>query len=89
VHTVKIDRHFVAGLGRDAFDSAIVESTVELAHSLGLQVVAEGVETPEQLELLRALGCDRGQGHYFAPPSAAGELAGLFRAACTPARSSS
>jgi diguanylate cyclase (GGDEF)-like protein len=64
---VKIDRSFVAGLGREAEDSAIVAGIVSLAHTLGLQTVAEGVETAEQMLLLRQLGCDFAQGHHWSP----------------------
>ncbi|MEW6472583.1 MAG: EAL domain-containing protein [Actinomycetota bacterium] len=68
VDAVKIDRSFVAGLHIDASDTAIVRSVVELAHALSLQVVAEGVERPEQLEALRAMGCDTAQGFLFSRP---------------------
>ena len=56
------------GIGRDAQDTAIVQTIVELAHILGLEVVGEGVETDEQAEWLREMGCDVGQGFYFARP---------------------
>jgi diguanylate cyclase (GGDEF)-like protein/PAS domain S-box-containing protein len=65
---VKIDRSLIAGLGVNEHDTAIVRATVELAHNLGLTVVAVGVETDEQLEYLQLLGCNRAQGYYFAPP---------------------
>jgi len=68
VHTLKIDRSFVDGLGRDDDGGAIVAAVVQLGHALGLAVTAEGVETPDQLAQLRALGCDLGQGYYFAYP---------------------
>jgi diguanylate cyclase (GGDEF)-like protein len=68
VHTLKIDRSFIEGLGRDAEGAAIVSAVVQLGHALGLSVTAEGVETPDQLAQLRALGCDLGQGFYFAHP---------------------
>jgi diguanylate cyclase (GGDEF)-like protein/PAS domain S-box-containing protein len=68
VESIKIDRSFVSGLGIDAEDTTIVEAVVRLGHSLGLGVVAEGVETPLQLERLRALGCERGQGFLFGRP---------------------
>jgi EAL domain-containing protein (putative c-di-GMP-specific phosphodiesterase class I) len=74
VDVVKIDRSFVAGLGTDTSDTAIVRSVVDLAHALSLQVVAEGVERPEQLEALRSLGCDLAQGYLFSPPLPAAEL---------------
>lgn len=63
---VKIDRHLVAGLGANYVDGAIVRSTIELAHKLGLVIVAVGVETESQLEQLHQLGCDRVQGYLFA-----------------------
>ena len=75
---IKIDQTFVAGLGRDAFDSAIIESVIELAHAVGLHVTAEGVETLDQLVRLRALGCDFAQGYYFARPQPAADLAALL-----------
>jgi diguanylate cyclase (GGDEF)-like protein/PAS domain S-box-containing protein len=68
VETIKIDRSFVSGLGLEADDTSIVEAVVRLGHSLGLTVVAEGVETPLQLNQLRALQCDKGQGYLFGRP---------------------
>jgi len=75
---LKIDRSFVAGLGRDEEDSAIVSAIVKMAHALGLTVVAEGVERPEQLERLRELGCDRVQGRLIAKPMPAAEVERLM-----------
>ena len=69
VHELKIDRSFVDGMSRVANDAAIVSSVIGLAHTLGLSVVAEGVETAEQLEALRALGCDAVQGYYLGRPA--------------------
>jgi diguanylate cyclase (GGDEF)-like protein/PAS domain S-box-containing protein len=71
VDIVKIDRRFVDGLGRDERDDVIVESVINLAHALGLAVVAEGVETIEQLERIRGLGCDRAQGYLLDRPASA------------------
>jgi len=68
VEAIKIDRSFVTGLGLEADDTSIVEAVVRLGHSLGLSVVAEGVETPLQLNRLRELGCDKGQGYLFGRP---------------------
>ncbi len=68
VEAIKVDRTFVNGLGIDAEDSTIVEAVINLGHSLGLSVVAEGVETPLQLTRLRELGCDRGQGYLLGRP---------------------
>lgn len=66
VDTLKIDKSFVDGLGRDPEDTAIVQAVITLAETLGLAVAAEGVENAKQLEQLRALGCSQGQGYYFA-----------------------
>lgn len=65
---LKIDRSFTSGLGSSARDTAIVEATIKLAHDLDLIVIAEGVETAEQLVALKALGCDLAQGHYLGYP---------------------
>ncbi len=78
VDTLKIDRSFVDGLGKDANDAAIVKSIIALARSLQLTVTAEGIETPEQLEQLRALNCDRGQGYHFAHPLDADRLEAML-----------
>ncbi len=72
VEAIKVDRSFVTGLGLEADDTSIVEAVVRLGHSLGLSVVAEGVETPLQLSRLRELGCDKGQGYLFGRPRPAG-----------------
>jgi EAL domain-containing protein (putative c-di-GMP-specific phosphodiesterase class I) len=68
VGTIKIDQSFVAGLPEDAGDRAIVASIVQLARAFGLELIAEGVETREQVEALLALGCFRGQGYLFHHP---------------------
>ena len=65
---VKIDQSFVRGLGADQEDERIVSAVVDLAANLGLRPVAEGVETKDQLERLRELGCDQAQGYLFARP---------------------
>ncbi len=72
VEAIKVDRSFVTGLGLEADDTSIVEAVVRLGHSLGLTVVAEGVETPLQLNRLRELDCDRAQGYLFGRPRPAG-----------------
>ncbi len=72
VEAIKIDRSFVAGLGLDTDDTTIVEAVVHLGHSFGLEVIAEGLETPLQLARLRDIGCDRGQGYLFGRPRPAG-----------------
>ena len=68
VEAIKVDRQFVKGLGIDTEDTTIVEAVVNLGKSLGLMVVAEGVETPLQLSRLRETGCDRAQGYLFGRP---------------------
>jgi len=68
VEAIKVDRSFVSGLGIDPEDTTIVEAVVKLGHSLGLLVVAEGVETPLQLARLREINCDHGQGYVFGRP---------------------
>jgi EAL domain-containing protein (putative c-di-GMP-specific phosphodiesterase class I) len=68
VDVLKIDRTFVMDLPANENSIAIVNAILTLAHGLGLEVVAEGVETVEQLAFLRAHGCDQGQGYYFGKP---------------------
>jgi diguanylate cyclase (GGDEF)-like protein/PAS domain S-box-containing protein len=68
VEQIKIDRSFVTGLGLESDDTSIVEAVIRLGHSLGLTVVAEGVETPLQLNRLRELHCDKAQGYLFGRP---------------------
>jgi EAL domain-containing protein (putative c-di-GMP-specific phosphodiesterase class I) len=79
VDLLKVDRTFVEGLGERPEDAAIVRAIVSLADSLGLKVVAEGVETAEQLAELRALGCSMGQGYYFSPPLPEAEVLSFLR----------
>ncbi len=59
---LKIDRSFVKGLGEDIEDTALVWMIIDLAHTVGMEVVAEGVESAEQARLLREMGCDLAQG---------------------------
>jgi diguanylate cyclase (GGDEF)-like protein len=68
IDKLKIDRSFVRDLASNNTDESIIRAIVSLAHSVGLQVVAEGVETHEQLERIRALDCDQWQGYYCCPP---------------------
>ncbi len=71
VDLLKVDQAFVQGLGRDPEDSAIVAAVVSLARTLGMEAIAEGVETDAQLAELRTLGCDMAQGFFMARPMAA------------------
>ncbi|HUK56314.1 MAG TPA: EAL domain-containing protein, partial [Nitrospiria bacterium] len=75
VDEVKVDKSFVLGMAANADDAVIVRSTIDLAHNLGLKVVAEGVENREVLERLVEMGCDAAQGYYMSRPIPAEELA--------------
>jgi EAL domain-containing protein (putative c-di-GMP-specific phosphodiesterase class I) len=79
VDAVKIDQSFVAGLGIDRRDRAIVDATVRLAQSFGLEVVAEGVETTELVHELLELGCYRAQGFLLCRPKPAADLETILR----------
>jgi diguanylate cyclase len=79
IDKLKIDRMFVKDLMSHSDDASIVQAIISLAHSLRLKVVAEGVETAEQLRSLRAMGCDQYQGFHFSPPLPADEFASLLR----------
>jgi len=78
VDTLKVDRSFVQGLPSNADDAAIARAIVAMGHSLGLKVIAEGVETPAQRAYLAALGCDELQGYLAAPPLAAADAGQLL-----------
>jgi diguanylate cyclase (GGDEF)-like protein/PAS domain S-box-containing protein len=81
VSLLKIDRSFVERIGQDAEDEVLVSGIVYVASALGLTVVAEGVETPQQLAQVKLLGCELGQGHCFSEPlssEAAGELLATY-----------
>jgi EAL domain-containing protein (putative c-di-GMP-specific phosphodiesterase class I) len=79
VQGLKIDRSFIDGLARSRTDSAIVTATLAFAAALGLSVTAEGVETIDQLERLRAMGCQQGQGYLFSAAVPASEVPALLR----------
>ncbi|SDY52885.1 diguanylate cyclase/phosphodiesterase with PAS/PAC sensor(s) [Micromonospora pattaloongensis] len=78
IHTLKLAAPFVEGIREpgpaSAVDEQIVDALVRLAHALGLSVTAEAVETPEQVERLRALGCDTGQGRFYGDPGGADDI---------------
>jgi len=78
VDVLKIDRSFVQHVAEDPEDRAIAETVVSLARAIEVAVVAEGVETPEQDQVLRSMGCDFVQGFYYARPMPAAALAELL-----------
>jgi Amt family ammonium transporter len=79
IDTIKIDRSFVSSVGKDERRSQLMLAMIELGRTLGLHVVAEGIETADQLDLLRSIGCQQGQGYHFAKPLGAPELEQLLR----------
>ncbi len=78
IDTLKIDRTFINGLGKNVQDTAIVHAIIAFAKALNLSITAEGIETPEQLALLQELKCDRGQGYYFSKPLTSDALSQLL-----------
>jgi diguanylate cyclase (GGDEF)-like protein/PAS domain S-box-containing protein len=85
ISALKVDRSFVAGMGPGGEGSEITRAVIALAHSLGMEAVAEGVEAAHQLELLRSLGCEYGQGFYFSgavDASRAGKMVGFAACVC-------
>jgi EAL domain-containing protein (putative c-di-GMP-specific phosphodiesterase class I) len=82
--TIKIDRSFVDGIDDDNSNLPIVQAVIALAHGLGIEVVAEGIETAGQLARLRELVCDRGQGYYYARPQPPEALAALLAGGTAP-----
>ena len=79
IDKLKIDRVFISEIASRPEDASIVRAIVSLAHSLRLKVVAEGVETPAQLEFLKAIGCDEYQGYHFSRPLPGDEFERLIR----------
>jgi len=75
---LKIDQSFVRNLASDSDDIALCEAIIVMAHKLGLKVIAEGVETSEQRDLLADAGCDYGQGYFFSRPVPAEQLEALL-----------
>ncbi len=79
VDEIKIDKSFVTQMDQDENDAVIVRATIDLAHNLGLRVVAEGVESTDVWDLLEMLGCDTAQGYFIRPPLPAASLAAWIR----------
>jgi diguanylate cyclase (GGDEF)-like protein len=83
LHELKIDRSFLKDIGNNnREDKALVSAMIYLAHEFGLQVVAEGVEEQEQLNILTSLRCDAYQGYFFSPPVSSEKIASMFVAFC-------
>jgi EAL domain-containing protein (putative c-di-GMP-specific phosphodiesterase class I) len=74
VNTIKIDRCFVQDITTDRHDATISLAIIDLAHSLNLKVIAEGVETDDQIQFLKENSCDQFQGYFFSPPLPASEF---------------
>jgi diguanylate cyclase (GGDEF)-like protein/PAS domain S-box-containing protein len=84
IDSLKVDRSFVSEIRSDSDNAAIVTAVINMARSLNLRVVAEGVETKTELEFLRALNCDEAQGYYFSPPVGPEQMAKLLRSHVDP-----
>ncbi len=78
---LKIDRSFVGNLAGGGSDSVLCEAIIAMAHKLGIRVVAEGVETTEQYQLLKHMGCDYGQGYLWSKPLPAAEFGQFLKLA--------
>ena len=83
IDIIKIDRSFIEKLQRNSFDVAIVTAVIKLASNLGMKIIAEGVETARQANILRSIGCDTVQGHYFARAMTAEKYAAVCQVGTT------
>ena len=88
VDALKIDRSLVMEMQTDRASSDVVELIITLAHKMNLRVIAEGIETPRQVERLRELGCELGQGYYFSQPLESKAVQQFLRQQVAPARAS-
>jgi len=79
VDALKIDRSFISGIDQNSNDTALVSAIISMAHSLHLKVLAEGVETPEQIRFLQSRGCLSAQGYYYSQPVSAKEFTALLQ----------
>lgn len=86
IDRLKIDQSFVRDLDRDQDDRAIAEAIITMGHSLGIRVIAEGIETLEQMKILQSMQCDEGQGYFLGQPMPAEELSELMRSHRLPAQ---
>jgi EAL domain-containing protein (putative c-di-GMP-specific phosphodiesterase class I) len=84
VDVLKMDRSMVEGMDRDPQNRALVSATIDLAHTLGLEVVAEGVQTAAELDKLRSMGCDIAQGYYWQRPCSAEKTTELLAVGSNP-----
>ena len=84
VDFLKVDKAFVDGMEDNPDDTALVKAIIDLARAMGMQTVAEGIETTRQADLLRALGCELGQGYYFSEPLPAHEAIALLSVSPSP-----
>lgn len=89
VNCIKIDQSFVSGLGQSAGNTAIVQALVGLGKSLGLDIIAEGIETQGQLDFMSALGCTFGQGYFFSKPISVDEVSDYLKQTSLPLSSNS
>lgn len=79
VDTIKIDRSFIMGMGLQENNHIIIKAIIAMGHSMGKRIIAEGIETEEQFQMLQDYGCDEGQGFYFKPPVQASEFSSLLK----------
>src|SRR5690606_26814280 len=79
INTLKIDQYFTRNIHIDAKDAALVDTIIRMAHNVGLNVIAEGVETDEQLEFLKVRECDQAQGYFFNKPLPAEDIERLYK----------